>query len=80
MGTSRVQMVREEGESRSREVRLLHAGYGTVGVGILTKQRASKSASERKNLPHQLIRLSRTRCDATAGREEEGKLLFSGAA
>jgi hypothetical protein len=34
-------------ESRSREVRFLHPGYGTAGVGILPKQRPSKSAAEK---------------------------------
>ena len=34
-------------ESRSREVRSLHPGYGTAGVGILPKQRPSKYAAEK---------------------------------
>lgn len=37
-------------ESRSREVRRLHPGYGTAGVGILPKQRPSKSAAEKKEM------------------------------
>ena len=44
-------------ESRSREVRRLHPGYGTAGVGILPKQRPSKCAAEKeKNVARQFIR------------------------
>ncbi len=35
-------------ESRSREVRFSHPGYGTAGVGILPKQRPSKCAAEKE--------------------------------
>lgn len=35
-------------ESRSREVRFLHPGYGTAGVGILPKQRPSKCVAEKE--------------------------------
>ena len=34
-------------ESRSSEVRRLHPGYGTAGVGILPKQRPSKARRKR---------------------------------
>ena len=34
-------------ESRSREVRIWHPGYGTAGVGILPKQRPSKCTAEK---------------------------------
>jgi len=37
-------------ESRSREVRFLHPGHGTAGVGILPKQRPRKSGEEKENM------------------------------
>jgi hypothetical protein len=48
-------------ESRSREVRFLHPGYGTAGVGILPKQRPSKCAAEKgQNVPRRFIRFPKT--------------------
>jgi hypothetical protein len=35
-------------ESRSREVRSVHPGYGTAGVRILPKQRPSKARRKRE--------------------------------
>ena len=35
-------------ESRSCELRSLHPGYGAAGVGILPKERPSKSTAEKE--------------------------------
>ena len=80
VGTSRVQVVREERESRSRGVRLLHAGYGTVGVGILPKQRASKSASEKEKCAASVHSVEANAMRRHSGRRGGGKVLLSGAA
>ena len=62
-------------ESRSREVRSMHPGYGTAGVGILPKQRPSKGEAEKEKMYRvSFIRMTCTLKEARS--EEEGEVHF----